>query len=79
MGRIAALHLVAASVDNGLMTEEPRLSPEDQARVDEFLRTGVNSVERKPFRPFRLALILIAIVTSFSVLSVLLARWAGVY
>lgn len=56
-----------------------RLNPEDQARVDEFTRRGINSVERKPFRPFRLLLILIAVVTTLSVFSQLLARWAGVY
>ena len=38
-----------------------RLHPEDQARVDEFIRRGVNSVERKPFRPMRLLLILMEI------------------
>ena len=64
---------------NGIMFQEPKLSPEDQARVDEFLRTGVNSVERKPFRPLRLLLILIGLVTSLSVLSLFLARFAGVY
>jgi len=58
---------------------EPRLSPEDQARVDQFVSSGVNSVERKPFRPFRLLLVLVAIVTGLSVLSLLLARFAGVY
>ena len=46
---------------------------------DEFNRRGVNSVERKPFRPFRLLLILIAVVTTLSVFSQVLARWAGVY
>ena len=56
-----------------------RLHPEDQARVDEFIRRGVNSVERKPFRPMRLLLILIAIVTGLSIFSQLLARWAGIY
>ena len=63
----------------GVMTEQPRLSPEDQARVDEFLKTGVNSVERKPFRPFTLMLILLVIVTGLSLLSLGLAEWAGVY
>ncbi len=58
--------------------DEPRLSPEDQARVDKFVSTGINSVERKPFRPFRLFLILVALVSSLSVLSVFLARMAGV-
>jgi len=56
-----------------------RLHPEDQARVDEFIRRGVNSVERKPFRPMRLLLILIVIVTGLSIFSQFLARWAGIY
>jgi Protein of unknown function (DUF3094) len=56
-----------------------RLHPEDQARVDEFIKRGVNSVERKPFRPLRLLLILVAIVMTLSIFSQLLARWAGIY
>jgi hypothetical protein len=64
---------------NGFMTNEPRLSPEDQARVDDFVSSGINAVERKPFRPLRLLLILVALVTSLSVLSLLLARTVGVY
>ena len=66
-------------MQNGLMADEPRLSPEDQAKVDEFLSRGVNSVERKPFRPFRLLLVLVVLVSSLSVLSLYLARLAGVY
>ncbi|MEP5763989.1 MAG: DUF3094 family protein [Halieaceae bacterium] len=61
------------------MTNEPRLSPEDQARVDQFVSSGVNSVERKPFRPFRLLLILVAMVSGLSILSLVLADMAGVY
>ena len=56
-----------------------RLYPEDQAKVDEFISRGINSVERKPFRPFRLLLILIAIVTGLSIFSLFLAEQAGVY
>jgi hypothetical protein len=59
--------------------EEPRLSPEDQAKVDAFISSGVNAVERKPFRPFRLLLILVIIVSSLTGLSLLLARTTGVY
>tara|TARA_R110002072_G_scaffold140775_2_gene285282 strand:+ start:528 stop:710 length:183 start_codon:yes stop_codon:yes gene_type:complete len=59
--------------------EEPRLSPEDQAKVDAFVSSGVNSVERKPFRPIRLLLFLFVIVTGLSFMSLLLAEWAGVY
>ncbi|MHA7815762.1 MAG: DUF3094 family protein [Pseudohaliea sp.] len=57
----------------------PRLKPEDQAKVDEFLQKGVNSVERKPFKPIRLVILLLVVVTTLSVLSQLLAKWAGVY
>jgi hypothetical protein len=56
-----------------------RLYPEDQAKVDEFVKRGVNSVQRKPFRPMRLLLLLIAVVLGLSVLSQFLARWAGIY
>jgi len=56
-----------------------RLYPEDQAKVDAFITRGVNSVERKPFRPGRLLLILIFIVFGLSIFSQFLARWAGVY
>ena len=58
---------------------ENKLHPEDQARVDEFVKRGINSVERKPFRPLRLLLILIVVVMGLSILSQLLARWAGIY
>jgi hypothetical protein len=58
---------------------EPRLYPEDQAKVDEFVKRGVNSVERKPFRPLRLLFMLIAVVVGLSVLSQLLARLTGIY
>ena len=57
---------------------ERTLSAEDQARVDRFLERGVNSVERKPFRGLILAVVLIAVVSGFSVLSQLVARLSGV-
>jgi hypothetical protein len=56
-----------------------RLYPEDQAKVDEFISRGVNSVDRKPFRPGRLLIILIVIVVGLSAFSQFLARWAGIY
>lgn len=59
--------------------EDQRLNPDDQSRVDEFLSRGVNSVERKPFRPLRLLIGLLVVVTLFSLFSQLLARWYGVY
>ncbi len=56
-----------------------RLYPEDQAKVDAFVSSGVNSVPRKPFKPLRLVVMLIVVITGFSLLSQVIARWAGVY
>lgn len=59
--------------------EEPRLYPEDQARVDAFLKRGVNSVKRKPFKPFRLLIMLVVVVMGLSIFSQWLAHWYGIY
>ena len=56
-----------------------KLSDADQAKVDGFLERGVNSVERKPFRPLRLIFLLMAVVAGFSLLSQSIAQWAGIY
>ena len=56
-----------------------KLSVADQARVDAFLERGVNSVERKPFKPLFLIFLLIAVVAAFSLLSQGIAQWAGIY
>lgn len=55
------------------------LRPEDQARVDAFLKRGVNSVERKPFRPLLLLIVLMVVVMGLSLFSRWLAHWAGAY
>jgi hypothetical protein len=55
------------------------LYPDDQKKVDEFVNRGINSVQRKPFRPLRLMLMLAFVVTALSILSQFLARWAGIY
>lgn len=57
----------------------PVLTPEDQARVDRFVSTGVNATDKKPFRPILLVILLVSVVTGFSLLSQLLAKTAGVY
>ena len=56
-----------------------KLSDADQAKVDSFLERGVNSVERKPFRPLRLIFLLMAVVAGFSLLSQGIAQWAGIH
>jgi hypothetical protein len=55
------------------------LHPEDQKKVDDFVSRGINSVPRKPFRPMRLLLLLIVVVTGLSLISQFLPRWYGVY
>jgi len=56
-----------------------RLHPEDQARVDAFISQGVNSVERKPFRPLRLLIMLLVVVTALSLVAQFLAHVVGAY
>ena len=56
-----------------------KLSNTDQASVDAFLERGVNSVERKPFRPLFLLFLLMVVVAGLSLLSQSIAQWAGIY
>jgi hypothetical protein len=70
---------MSESQANSVSSDEPRLKPEDQAKVDEFCSKGVNSVERRPFKPFRMMLLLIGVTLAFSLLSQGIARWSGVY
>ncbi len=51
-----------------------RLYPEDQERVDRFLNSGVNTVSRQPFRPFRLMAWLLAIILVLGLLSRLIGQ-----
>ncbi|MGB1272131.1 MAG: DUF3094 family protein [Endozoicomonas sp.] len=52
-----------------------RLYPEDQQRVDEFLKEGVNTVERPPFKPVRLMLWLAVVIIALGGLSRLIGRF----
>ncbi len=54
-----------------------KLSPEDQARVDAVINTGVNDVERKPFRPWLLLGIILLVLTVLSGISYFLAWQQG--
>jgi len=47
----------------------PELFPQDQQKVDEFLHSNVNDVERKPFRPFFLLMIIAAVLAVMTVLA----------
>ena len=56
---------------------QDRLSPEDQARVDQVINSGYNSTERKPFRPFRLLFVLWVIVSAMGLFAWGYARYQG--
>jgi len=60
------------------MTEKPKLSQEDLARVQEYLSSPIHQVERQPFRPLRLLLVLWLVVTVISGVARLAARLMGV-
>lgn len=59
--------------------EHNKLNPDDQAKVDAFLKQGYNEIERKPFRPMKLLGILFVIVSFITVGSLVLARMSGVH
>jgi len=60
------------------MQKPNKLSEEDMARVREYLSTPVHSVERQPFRPLRLLLVLWVVVSIVGGLAYLLAWIKGV-
>jgi hypothetical protein len=49
-----------------------RLNPDDQQRVDEYLRAPQHQVERRRFRPWLLLVLTIAVVIGLGLLSRLL-------
>ncbi|MNT92411.1 hypothetical protein D3C72_2336940 [compost metagenome] len=51
-----------------------RLNPEDQRRVDEYLRAPQHQVERKPFRPWLLLLLVVVVTVALGLLSRLLSN-----
>lgn len=51
-----------------------RLSPDDQQRVDQYLSAPQHQVQRQPFKPWRLLLVILAVVVGLGLLSRLLSR-----
>jgi hypothetical protein len=50
-----------------------RLKPEDQKRVEEYLQAPQHQVERQPFRPWLLLIVVVAVVVGLGLLSRLLS------
>ncbi|MEB0038863.1 DUF3094 family protein [Pseudomonas sp. MH10] len=53
-----------------------RLNPDDQQRVEEYLQTPQHRVERKPFRPWLLLIVVVAVTVGLGLLSRLLSYMA---
>ena len=51
-----------------------RLNPDDQRRVEEYLQAPQHQVERRPFRPWLLLILLVVVVTGLGLLSRLLSH-----
>lgn len=51
-----------------------RLNPEDQKRVEEYLQAPQHQVERRPFRPWLLLIVVVAVVVGLGLLSRLLSH-----
>lgn len=60
------------------MTKNSKLSQEDLDRVQEYLSSPVHSVERQPYRPLRLLLVLWIVVSVLGGLAWLFAWLKGV-
>jgi hypothetical protein len=51
-----------------------RLNPDDQRRVDEYLQAPQRQVERRPFRPWLLLVLVVAVTIALGLLSRLLSH-----
>ncbi|QQZ41316.1 DUF3094 domain-containing protein [Pseudomonas sp. SK3(2021)] len=50
-----------------------RLNPDDQRRVEEYLQLAQHRVERRPFRPWMLLVIVVTITIGLGLLSRLIS------
>jgi hypothetical protein len=50
-----------------------RLNPDDQRRVEEYLQAPQHRVERRPFRPWLLLILMVVVVVGLGLLSRLLS------
>jgi hypothetical protein len=58
------------------VVKNSRLSDDDLARVDEYLSSPIHQVERKPYRPWLLLLVLWLVVSALGGVAVWFA-WAN--
>ncbi len=56
------------------MRREDEISEEDRARVNKVTTSGIHSVERKPFRPFYMMLMLTVVTLLLSVVAIVIEK-----
>lgn len=69
-------HCGVRAVSNVYLTRPTmtsRLNPEDQRRVDEYLQAPQHQVERRPFRPWLLLVLVLAVTIGLGLVSRLLS------
>lgn len=59
------------------MGKKRQLNAEDQARVDEYLNSGFNKTEKKPYHPWILLLILFVVVSVMGFFAIWFADYMG--
>ena len=59
------------------MFDDMILTEEDQERVNSYLTSGFNSVERSPFRPLRLLVLVWVVVAILGFVSWYIGKQAG--
>ncbi len=60
-----------------MVKKNNRLSEEDMARVEQYLASPIHQVERKPYRPWLLLLVLWVVVSILGGVSLLFAWMNG--
>lgn len=60
------------------MNKKPQLNDEDQARVDEYLNSGFNKTEKKPYHPWILLSVLFLVVTAMGLFALWLTAFVGI-
>ncbi len=60
------------------MKKKPQLSEEDQARVDQYLSSGFNKTEKKPYHPWILLLVLFVVVSAMGLFALWLTDFVGI-
>lgn len=56
----------------------PKLYPEDQKRVDEFIQSNINELERNSFKPMLLLSIIFVVLGGLTLISFFVAKSHGV-